>query len=116
MSDHAASGAVAGSISSGIVGALAVLGVPWDLLVWGVVGSIFGLSWAPEAGRLRAIFLFACSALSSAKFGVALSAWLFKSNPDIAGAIACGLGIVMHPLLAAIVESIPAYIKSKAQK
>lgn len=116
MAEPSSSGVVAGSISSGIVGALAALGVPWPLLAWGIIGSIVGLSWAPESGRMRAFFLFTCASLCAAKFGLALSAWAFNSHADIAGALACGLGIVMHPLLSAVVESIPTYIASRAKK
>ena len=116
MQDHNLPGTIAGSLASGLMGALVALGIPWPMLAWGVIGSIIGLSWAPESGRIRSLMLFLCSGLCAAKFGVALSVWMFSGHPDIAGAISCGLGILMHPLLSAVVENIPAYVARKARK
>lgn len=107
---------VAGSVASGVSGALLALGIPGELLIWGVIGSIFGLSWAPESGRVRAIFLFVASSLFSSKLSVIIVASCFDGRSDIAGAVACGLGAVMHPFLAAVVDNIPAYVARRAQK
>lgn len=105
------SSAIVGGVTSGAVGAVLIaLGISWPLVIWGVCGAIFGLSRAPETGRARAIILFLCTALMSAKFGMVIALYAFSGSVDVAGGLSVLMGVVMHPMLAAVVEFIPSFL------
>lgn len=99
------------ALAAGTLGAFfASIGVSWPLVFWGLVGGLFGLSFAPPAGRLRSMAMFPGSALLAAKGGAVVGAQYFAGNPDMAGALAAVGGIIAHPLIAASVKALPAAV------
>ena len=108
-----ASSAAAVAIASGTTGAILVaLGITWPLLLWGCVGCIVGLSYAPTTGRVRAFALFGAASLLSAKGGAVGAIWA-QYGQEAAQGIAAALGIVFHPLLAAIVAKLPEAVSRR---
>lgn len=99
------------ALAAGTLGAFfASIGVTWPLVFWGLVGGLFGLSFAPPAGRLRSMAMFPGSALLAAKAGAVCSAQWFAASADVAGALAAVGGIIAHPLIAASVRALPGVL------
>jgi hypothetical protein len=101
-------------LASGIAGSILIaLGISWPLVIWAVCGSIIGLSWAPETGRIRAFALFVASSLLSAKGGMVAALLWWDGSYDVAGIAAALCGCVFHPALSAFVTAVPAFISRK---
>lgn len=105
--------AVGLGLSSGLLGAAMIaLGISWPLVLWGILGCVVGLSWAPTVGRARAAALFAAAALLSAKGGAVAAAMMGYSEATSQG-IAAVLGIGFHPAITAFVKAIPEQFKKR---
>ena len=114
MAEPSSTSAAALGLSSGMVGAILLsLGISWPLLLWGVVGCVVGLSWAPAVGRIRAGALFLSAAMASAKGGAVVSFYYFNGSHDMAQGLAVGIGIVFHPGLTFIIKEAPGWFLSK---
>lgn len=99
------------ALAAGTVGAfLASIGVSWPLVFWGLVGGLFGVSFAPPAGRLRSMAMFPASALLAAMAGKLAAAHWFTASPDVASGLAALSGIMLHPTIAAGVKLVPAWV------
>jgi hypothetical protein len=106
--------AVSLGIASGTAGAVLVgLGLSWPVLIWGSVGCIVGLSWAPATGRWRALSLFGAASLLSAKAGTMGAVLWFAASPEYAQGMSAGVGMVFHPLLSAVVAKIPEAVSRR---
>ena len=113
MAEPTSSGGVI-ALASGVAGAILVaLGISLPVLVWGMVGCIVGVSWAPKTGRTRALALFSASALLSAKGGAVAAVLWYSGATGTAGGIAAVLGIFFHPLLSAAVVLVPQIIAKR---
>ena len=114
MAEPSSTSAAALGLSSGMVGAILLsLGISWPLLLWGVVGCVVGLSWAPAVGRIRAGALFFAAAMLSAKGGALMAAHMFSGSHETAQGLAAAMGIVFHPALTATVNALPAIIAKR---
>lgn len=106
-----AASAIAAGLSSGLVGALLIpLGLTWPLVLWGGLGCVVGLSWAPAVGRVRAAAMFGAASLLSAKGGAVASSLMWSASVDAAQGAAALLGVVFHPLLTNLVGKLPDLI------
>lgn len=101
-----AAAAAAGSVT------VAMLGVHPQLLVFAACGAFIGLSFAPAAGRLRAIGVFAAVVLLSAAFGHAGAEWLNLTGAGAPRALAGVIGLVFHPIVGAVVNLAPEVLRS----
>lgn len=104
-----ATGAVAAGIGALFV---ALIGIEPQALVWGFVGAVFGLSFAPQSGRVRAALVFVAVAFAAALLGT-WAADFWHANSRIArNGWAMALGAAFHPLLAAFVQAVPAALQA----
>lgn len=103
---------VAGAVLAGMATiAFTSLGLEPQPLFWSLVGAGIGVSMAPKAGPWRAVVLFALVVMGSSLLGsFAAQVWGTGSQIQRNGA-ACGLAIVFHPLLTALVSMIPDLIR-----
>lgn len=91
---------------------LVPLGLTWPLVLWGSMGCIVGLSWAPAVGRVRAGALFAAASMLSAKGGAIAAYWWWSSSVDAAQGTAALLGVVFHPAVQWLVGNVGEFLKS----
>lgn len=99
---------VAWALAAGTLGAFfAAIGISGAVAFWGLLGSLFGVSFAPSAGRFRSMAMFPASALVAAKFGTMASAQWFGGSGDYAGGLAVISGIMLHPAISAGVKLLP---------
>jgi hypothetical protein len=89
--------------------ALSGLGVHPQPLFWALVGATLGMSLAPQAGRSRAVAVFACVVLASALLGT----WAARTYVDGSLLAADGVSLLMavafHPLLIAFLNAVPSF-------
>lgn len=86
---------------------VATLGVHPQEVMWGMVGSVVGASFAPPASRWRAVAVFIATTLACALFGEWLAVEFLGGGMLARNGSACGLAIVFHPLLTIIVQRLP---------
>lgn len=119
MTDHAA--AVQG-LAAGVGGAvLSLLGVDAPTLTAALIGSVFGVSFAPAVGRLHAVLLFAAavcaSAVAASVLGPVLSAWFPAVSPAVASkGSALVIGVLLHLLIQAVSKAVPDLIRGAVEK
>ncbi len=105
---------VAWALAAGTLGAFfAGIGVSAETVFWGLCGGLFGMSFAPPAGRVRSILMFPGAALAAAKIGVLASVFWFDGKPGMAGGLALLCGIILHPAITAIVQALPSIISAR---
>jgi hypothetical protein len=81
-------------------------------LVWALVGAIFGLGFAPPAGRVRALLVFVAVVLACALIGTWASEVWFGGAPMARNACAMCAAALFHPVLAAVVQAVPAILQA----
>lgn len=119
MTDHSA--AVQG-LAAGVGGAvLSLLGVDAQTLTAALIGSVFGVSFAPAVGRLHAVLLFAAavcaSAVAASVLGPVVAAWLPAVSPAAASkGAALAIGVMLHPVIQALSKAAPDLIRGAVQK
>ena len=119
MTDHAA--AVQG-LAAGVGGAvLSLLGVDAPTLTAALIGSVFGVSFAPAVGRLHAVLLFAAavcaSAVAASVLGPVVAAWLPAVSPAAASkGSALVIGVLLHLLIQAVSKAVPDLIRGAVEK
>ena len=102
------------ALAAGTLGAFfAAIGVSAEAVFWGLCGGLFGMSFAPPAGRVRSIAMFPAAALAAAKIGVLGAGYWFDGGKGMAGGLALFAGIVLHPAITAIVQAIPNIISAR---
>lgn len=96
----------AAGISAVIV---ALIGVEPQTLFWALVGCGLCSPATPKSGLGRGVLTFVMAMLASALLGTFLAAIYFAANLQLATKV-CSLvlGLVFHPLMAAVVTSIPS--------
>lgn len=101
-------------ISAGALGAvLSSLGLTHGLLVYGAVGSIVGMMFAPEASRWRAATTFLSASILSAKAGsVSAEVW-FGASANIGQGLAAFAGVFFHPGVQAVATSLPEFLRKR---
>ena len=116
MSEPASTVATAAATSFGAM-VLAAIGVEPQALVWALVGAVFGVAWAPPAGRLRSMMVFIAVVLVCALGGTLASDMWHVGGHTARNLWSAGLAAIFHPLLAAFIQAIPtllqAFIRAK---
>lgn len=119
MTDHAA--AVQG-LAAGVGGAvLSLLGVDAPTLTAALIGSVFGVSFAPAVGRLHVVLLFAAavcaSAVAASVLGPVLAGWLPAISPAAASkGAALVIGVLLHLLIQAASKAVPDLVRGVVEK
>ncbi len=114
MAEPSATTAVGWAVAAGTMGAFfAFIGVSGEAVFWGLCGGLFGMSFAPPAGRLRSIAMFPAAALVAAKVGVLAAAHWFEGDRNMAGGLALLCGIILHPAITALVQALPAIVNAR---
>ncbi len=93
---------------------VATIGVHPQVVMWGMVGSVVGASFAPPASRWRAVAVFVATTLACALFGEWLAAVYLGGSKLASNGAACALAILFHPLLTIIVQRLPALADAAA--
>lgn len=106
-STQAAADATATGLTAVVV---ATIGVHPQFVMWAMVGSVIGASFAPPASRVRAALVFVASSLCCALFGSWVGGEFFGGSMLARDVCACALGILFHPLLTIIVQRLPAVV------
>lgn len=103
-----------GTTGAAAAGALfvALIGIEPQALVWSLVGAVFGLSFAPPSGRMRAALVFLAVALASALLGTWAADYLHAGSRIARNAWSLGIASAFHPLLAAFVQAVPAALQA----
>lgn len=87
---------------------LELFGLPVQPIVWGLIGGFLGAGWAKPAGKLSSVLVYLSASLTSALAGHAIAS--FEGwGPSVANGLAAGISIFFHPILAAIVQRVPAF-------
>lgn len=109
-------GAASAAVGAG-VGAVfvAVIGVEPQVLVWSFVGAVFGVPFAPPAGRMRSILVFLSTVMACALLGSWAAENWHAGSHRARDAWAMGLGVVFHPLLATLVQMVPSVVQALVQ-
>lgn len=96
---------------------LAAIDLHPSLLLFGIVGAIVGLTWAPpQQNRHRAILLLIATAFVSASFGAWIGEWKFPGSLHAAKALAAAFGAVLHPALSALIAALPGLWSAFTQR
>lgn len=90
----------------------AYFGVEPQALVWALVGAVFGLSFAPPAGRVRALLVFVAVVLACALLGTWAAHTWFGDAPMARNGCAMAAAALFHPALATIVQAVPAVLRA----
>lgn len=103
-----------GTASTAAIGALfvAIIGIEPQALVWGLVGAVFGMAFAPQSGRLRAALVFAAVALASGLLGTWAADFWHEGSKLARNGYSLGIAVAFHPLLATFVQAVPAVLQS----
>lgn len=119
MTDHTA--AVQG-LAAGVGGAvLALLGVDAPTLTAALIGSVFGVSFAPAVGRWHAVCLFlaavCAAAIAASVLGPLVSSWLPAVTQAVASkGVALTVGVLLHPIIQGASVAAPSLIKAAAER
>lgn len=90
---------------------LEVLGLPLQPIVWALIGSVLGAGYAPAAKRWwGAIGVYLSASLISALIGHFTAGQWLGASPAAGNAIATGVAIFFHPLLAALAQKAPEFV------
>lgn len=89
---------------------LAIIGVEPQALLWGAVGAFMGMTFAAPAGRMRAALTFLAVVLACAELGTWAALKWFDALPVARNGSALTLGVLFHPLLAALVAKLPQIV------
>lgn len=93
---------------------VALLGVEPQALAWAMVGSIFGAPLAPPSGRLRQVLVFIGVVMACALLGTVAAEFMGHVSTRARNAWCMGLGLVFHPLSAAVVAAVPGLVTTLA--
>ena len=102
-------GALWAAATAAMAGFFASIGVPWQAVLFAVLGAMFGAPMTAGLGRVRAVLAFPASSLIAAKFGTLAAAYWFASSTDWAGGLAIVCAIGLHPAIADGLKILPAF-------
>lgn len=98
-----------GAVAAGLGGLFfAAVGLEPQAIVWGLVGAVFGLSFAPKAGRAKAAIVFVAVAFAAALLGTWASEYWHHGGRMARNGWSMVLAAIFHPMLAALVQAVPA--------
>jgi hypothetical protein len=93
-----------------------LLGLPIAPIIWGLIGGVVGSSWAPAMPAWRTAVLYPASALVAAMLAQwAAHQWFNDDRIAVNGGAAL-LAVLFHPIMAALVQSVPAIVAKFAGK
>ncbi len=88
-----------------------IFGIPLQPIVWALIGSVLGAGWAPAAKRwISAIGIYLSASFISALTGHFIAAQWLGASPLAGNAIATGVAIFFHPLLASLAQKVPEFV------
>jgi hypothetical protein len=94
---------------------MAIIGVEPQAVLWGSIGACVGMTFAAPAGRLRASLMFVAVVLACAELGTWASIRWFDASFIARNSVALVLGMLFHPILAAVVARIPIVVNAIAK-
>lgn len=89
---------------------LALLGVPLQPIIWGLIGGFLGAGFAKPSGWLVSAATYLSASLLSSLAGHSISAQFFGGNGLVGSAFSAGIAVLFHPLLSAAVQRMPALL------
>lgn len=95
------------AVSGAGAAVLTALGIDPAALFWAFVGASIGMTFAAAATRVRTAVVFCCVVLCCSLFGAFLAMQFTSGNPLGKDAFACGLALVFHPFLSALITLLP---------
>ena len=90
---------------------VSIVGVEPQAIVWGLVGSILGVTLAKPSGRAYAILLFIAATLTCALLGTVTGAYFAPGSPLVRNSCTVVIGAIFHPLLSALIGAAPGLIE-----
>jgi hypothetical protein len=90
---------------------MSLLGLPVAPIVWGLIGGVVGASFAPQMPAWRAVVLYPASALVAAMMAQWAAHHFFNDDRIATNGGAALLAVLFHPLMAAMVQSVPALVQ-----
>lgn len=91
---------------------VAWVGLEPQAIVWGLVGAVFGVPLAPPAGRFRTVALFLAVVFACAMLGTWAAEHFHGGSKFARNGWALVLAAVFHPMLAALVQAVPALLQA----
>lgn len=97
-------------IGVGVVSAytMELIGLPVQPIIWGLLGGFVGMGFAKPATFLRAAGVYLAASFISALLGTSISAKWFDALPWVGNTFAALMAVGFHPLLALVIERLPA--------
>lgn len=89
---------------------VSMVGVEPQVLVWGFVGSVLGVTLAPPSGRIYAIMLFMAATLTCSLLGTVVGDYLSPGSAIVRNSCAVIIGAIFHPMLSALIGAAPGLI------
>lgn len=93
-----------------------LLGIPIQPIVWALIGGLVGSAWAPQMPGWRAALLYPASALVAAMLASWAAHQWFADDRIVVNGGSALLAVVFHPLMAAVVNALPAIVARVAGK
>jgi hypothetical protein len=88
-----------------------VVGLEPQVIVWGLVGSVLGVSLAAPSSKKYAFALFIAATLTCSLLGTAAADQWWKGSIFARNVITVGIGAAFHPALAAFIAAVPGVIQ-----
>lgn len=100
------------AVASVSAAVLALLGVDYYALLWGVIGAVISALWGESLGRTGAIVTVITSSFVGAGFGTAIAEQSGSRSWLIVAALVCAAGA--RPIVATAVQVVVARLKKLA--
>ncbi len=91
---------------------VAAFGLDTQTVLWALMGSVLGVTLAPPASRIYAIFLFVAATLTCALGATVISAAYFSNTPLSRNISAVVLAALFHPIFKAFIGRVPVMIEA----
>ena len=95
---------------------MAALGVEPQTLVYGTIGAGVGTTFAPEMGKVKAIFMFFAVVCLCALAGTVAAQTWFSDGKLARNLIAAFVAMVFHPLISILVSRLQDVVDSLLRK
>ncbi len=103
----------ANTVLAGASGFLvAAFGLDTQTVLWALTGSVLGVTLAPPASRIYAMFLFVAATLACALGATAISAAYFANNALSRNICAVVLAALFHPIFKSLIGRVPVMIEA----
>lgn len=107
ITDTAINAAVAGGTSAML---FAAFGIEPQALIWALVGSVLGVTFAPASGRLYAIAMFVAATMTCALIATWASIRYLDGDPLSRNLVAVLSAAIFHPALKKTIDKIGDFI------